>query len=627
MHEPAAQLERGPSGSSSHRSAPSIDTYASGFADGITAEFPAPPTEIPTTPVVGTPTRSTFRAPTPTGSHHSASTPTRTNFSTPTPTRALFAFASNTSAATPPGTPRRDRFAELRTRIQPTVGPVPRNSLVLGAGRDVSTAPGSSPLAENQVERNPDTEPPRSVVSALAFDKALPTDPWQGGESGEATNTSADNLFEGLLISTFPSAENDRPHIPPSRRGSVKSGTSAITYPPFAPPFHQSPPAPLPSPLPPIASSSAFKSPPTALSASNPNVDVEPVQRPPSISKRPSEDSDTVYSHTDHQQTSILRAVSMTGNGARAPVVVGYAPATLRHVPKGTSTVASVPPSAMSAVPSNPLSSAFRSDDYLDDSEGKKGQGSILPSPAGRDHLLYDNHSRRNGASNQSIRTTRSARSFVSSFFSRISHIHPSRLANWLPHDGRVLPHSPGSPGDSYPKRQTEIPMPDLHAGISPRLSRSYHRRHQSVDMSMAETSRSDGPLQPRHFDRPGRKSFPESHASADPGHEPSSAVRKRKAFLALGIVSLTTLLGLVVGLTLGLRRDSHTCPGNLTGADCDLGVSYFPAPKPTISLILCDRCHLRVHIVCKWSMRPTRTESRFIDAVPQHLVPIKLHP
>jgi hypothetical protein len=630
----------------------SVDTHASGIAESaasfnsfVTDEslslsrFPPPPTEIPTprgsqagTPLA-TPTRSAFNVTVLSRGHFDSYSPARSNFSVPSPTGSHFHSGTPTRSAfnaSPPVTPRQDRFSTGSRSTQSLLGAPERNASPSSSRGHALPAPTpSSPLSRHIPDTDVLYDEPASHPSTFSrvtsspetnrVQRPLPTPPTSGNVASPydwhegSSNIVVDNVEDKLLSTSFITrllASTDNFPETASQRERVKSITSIITYPPSSPyPSSSDSPFRPANPLPPSPSFQTYSTRPL------PNAHGELGTPLPTL-KRHSGDSETLYSHSDPPQASVIRTASTAKLGARGASVLGYAPATLRQVSRNSSAQASdsslVPPSIFSKGAGGNLPSAVGLEEEKYNYEPPLASSTV--GADGRDYLLP-----RTRMSTQSVRTDRSAGTFVSSLFSRLSHRHQvERVKNWF----RVKPlpsvpqraRSPVSADEAHRRRaETSMPLPDLlhRAGaLQDLLDRGIHP-HLSVD----------GKARPLSSASPGR--------SRDLPNTPTTEIvaRRKKVTLVAGLLIVLALAGIVVGLVVGLnnRESAPMCQGNLTGAACTLGQFICPL-HGSIPLILPPRCNLCLHIVDNWSMQRARPGIDFVDANAKFVISNELH-
>ena len=554
-----------------HRRENSLTTNASGLAESTLSNgdatslshFPAPPEEIPITPLrselgSASPARSAFRLPSPV-------TPTSGQFRAPSQGRMQPGSVGNDTegaSLVPPLKPKRRR------------GPV-------GGLRS------RSGLRENEE--------------------------WHEGSSKIVVDDEEERMLSTSFIINLLSSTEDITSVGSHSRSASKKytkslvtsdGTSAIsemTYPP--------PTGITRTRLPYVAGEVTSRPSPLKQQPRNTVIIPEPLHE----DGRSLAGSAAVFDGSDG---SIIRTASMTRElGARGASVVGFAPATLHRV-------SNTPPSELS----NSLYIPGHESLYsmpIPDEEEEEGQRVTIPayfehrpmstpySPAQSSSVGVRNPGRATGTIRHS-HSTRSQKSRFSGFASRLSAI-PS-IAGWF--GPKPLPRIPINSNltivaeANYRKEENALPLPELvhRAGTLEGMLEKGHNPHKSLNSTVTTgywgkdrdrvgrvTAVTPWGAQIEH-DRDGAATVgsvtrTRKRQSSDLNHQehifgqPDSpkfrhkpVTKRQKVLITVAIcVLLFFAIALGVGLGVGLSKKRHelsalpSCSGNVTGKACNL--------------------------------------------------------
>lgn len=566
-----------------HRRENSLTTNASGLAESTLSNgdatslshFPAPPEEIPITPL-------------------------RSEFDSASPARSAFGLS-------PPVTPTSRQFrAQSPGRGQPG-----------SARKDPEAASPISPLAPNR-QRGP-VKGPRSRIRE--------NDEWHEGSSKIVVDDAEERMLSTSFITNLLSSTEDITSVGSHTRSAPKKyaksfvtsdGTSAIsemTYPPPAG-FRRTPS--------PYVARGEDNSRPSPLKQQPQSTATTP--EPPGSFLTLDEDgrslvgSTATYDGNDPQGGSVIRTASMTRKlGARGASVVGFAPATLRRV---------------SNTPTNELSSSTHAPGHdslysmpTPDEEEEEEEGQRLTIPAHFEHRPISTpyspaqpssvgvrNSGRTGTTRHS-HSTRSQKSRFSGFVSRLSTM--PAVGGWF--GPKPLPRIPVNTNMTiaaeadYRKEDNALALPELvhRAGALEGMLEKGDHPHKSLNSTMTtgywgkgkdrEDTIADAPWEAQtEHDKDGAATVgsvsgfltrTRKRQSRDLNHQeqifgqPDSpkfrhkpVTKQQKVLIIVAICALLFAIVLGVGLGVGLGKKKHTlpalpsCSGNMTGKACNLG-------------------------------------------------------
>jgi len=606
------------------RRAPSTGTNASGIAVSIVdaeslAHFPQPPDEIPLTPLL----------------EHA-----------PSPSRSAY-------GGTPPVTPSRKHF-----RIQPPASDLSmpqRQSSQPGSWRGLhkstlNTSSGTRPaFAQNLNEPVPPVLPLKPVRRndnvADTLHPLTNTDEWHEGSSkiivGRAEERMLSTSFiTGLLSSTEEiTSSNEHPYnstsknYPPSyTTNDGVSDISELTYPPPPGPIQRAPSeadlldVSLPPRLHPHLDHSQSSQTPQSFLALD--ADGHSVAG-----------SNETFDRNEPYGGSVIRTASTIRKlGARGASVVGFMPATLRRVsltPSGPSSAAATTNSHLGkgheSISSMPSPDDEVNAQRLTIPDFHAGPSSTLYSPAQRSSLGVRNSDLRGPSAQpkvrQSIQSTKTTKSFVSSFIHRFSTV-PSTASrdsksvkdtviSWF--RLKPLPPLPAHHDISiaaeaeHRKVEDRLPLPELvnRADVLKNMLEKGHHPHnsfistltlskgrydidQNVSIASAPWQREPnegrggtgaevnitGFLSRTRKGDLGTTAREQGDAIPDSPKMKHMPLTTKRRMLVIGFIAAVILaLVLGIGLGMGLAKKKHThlnCPGNFTGNACNLGEYYF---------------------------------------------------
>jgi len=598
------------------RRAPSTGTNASGIAVSIVdaeslAHFPPPPDEIPLTPLLehaSSPSRSAFGGTPPV-------TPSRKHFRIQPP-------GSDLSMPQRQGSQPGSRKGLQKSALNVTSGPCP------AFARDpIPLVPPLKP-----VRRNDD------VVDILH--PLTNTDEWHEGSSkiivGRAEERMLSTSFiTGLLSSTEDIiSSNEHLHASTSRNyppsyttNDDMSDISELTYPPPPGPIRRAPSE---------ADLLDVSSPPRLHHHLNHSQSSEAPQSFLTLDAdgHSFAGSNGTFDENEPYGGSVIRTASTTRKlGARGASVVGFMPATLRRVsltPSGPSSAAATTNSHLGKGHES-ISSVPSPDDEINAQrltipDFHAGPSSMLYSPARRSSMGVRNSDLRGPSAQpkvrQSIQSTKTTKSFVSSFIHRFSTF-PSTASRdsrsvkdavigWF--RLKPLPPLPVHPDISiaveaeHRKVEDGLPLPDLvnRAGVLHSMLEKGHHPHNSFISTLTlSKGRHDidqgvpiasAPWQKESNEGRGgtgaevnitgflsrarkgdlgitaREQWSAIPDSPKRKHMPLTKKQRMIAIVCIAAVILILMLGIGLGMGLAKKHKLPDCPGNFTGNACDLG-------------------------------------------------------
>lgn len=596
----------------------SFNTYATGITEGslCLSQFPPPPMTVPSTASPTTerffpsPVRSTFTVtpragpgmdqgqPSPAQSTFTVTAPAQVSPSRgpaspiarselvlqqglPSPAQSTFTITSPTSIGTPP--PHPPTYAQ----------PLNRD---LSEGRSPSRGPGKTERLQNSDSR----ARPLSPTSLLRAGKLSPYD-WHEGSSILSVDPAEERMLSTsfiteLLSSTasfITSPSDGSPQaLRPSYQADVGSLVSELSYPPSL--RHHDP----------VARSSRFR--------------LGPVVPGEGLDSRTNGENDTIASYSYEGSADIIQP----GHGLiRKVSVPGMVPATLRQVASTASIPESLHPQSQvtcsSTAPLNPHPpSVFSS--IMD-----KIQPIDIQPPIGAPLYFTPERPLAQIQRRASAHSSRTVKSHVSSLISAAGQ-RTARAARATMEWMRIkpLPPVPTIPNISLSQEQEHrrmdgaVPLPQL-AERADRLTAmldSGHLPHDSVRSPSRFSSDKDLPLgvgasgvkvpsggrrrQSANFDGTPSNRPQSSPKSKSFLKRPISQRSKIKLFIGTALLALLTLIGIVVGVTVGHKHAySSSCPANRTGNTCSLGKLCAPLAYNLIGLLTKRRLDVCLHL------------------------------
>ncbi|CAL1695502.1 unnamed protein product [Somion occarium] len=569
-----------------HRSRPSLTTNASGltFNTVTTTEglsrlslFPPPPVGVPISPFEAS-LDFTANA----GSSYLATPP-----DTP---KAHTRMVDVVDVESPPSPHRADSISSAGTALSSSTG---RPAFI--GRRQLPSPPGSSPLLT----------PTYPTFSSVGAASQLPTPhDWHDGSSSIGLDGYADRMLSTQFLTELLTSDTQdhgealprykRDPYEASVISDMFSAESVVTYPPrrvFPDSIPRTPQ------FPPHAPNSDISRSPTVLSG--PSLLSVPSQSHENTAGRstPTSDqafqSDTGHSYTGSSDPSVIQNATYTQVGA-----VGVAVASTRSM----STTA---PSLHSMNSTTPLVKQFPRRETIQEDDREDDYSPGPSTPGGR-----QKRERR-----QSAYSSKTSKSYVSSFVSRLSHSTGGErrslkaAAQWF--RKKPLPPVPRLPDLSlvqeveHRKAEAALPLPDLlnRARTLQQMLDRGHRPYQSqsnISFSRGMGTESEATAGVENFyvgevrnsgavaagfmhSAHGRRTRSQDLRQSQWGVPPDTPPSRSKGFVLSGKKKLWIIIGAViavaviviavaVGVTVGKKKASGpVCTGNLTGAACSL--------------------------------------------------------
>ena len=595
---------------SRHRAMASQDSQRSGIAASAISfggeslrlsQFPPPPTEIPTTP-------------------------SRSEFAMHTPTRANFSPRD-----TPPGTPQRGLPHQLPShRMDPPTSvisrplPLPERSRSRGRASNASSPQGSTrsrPLPRHPLQANASTHPPHATPT-----RQPSSSDWQEGASSVDLDPDEDRLLSTSFITSLLSStelNGNRSYSPISFRtmtlppSHVSDALSCISDSSYLPPSRLtgSPSSGhplLPAQLPPSCHVPNHKPshplrPPPSSYPPIPSEVVNPTGRPSSV------DSVTLHSALGHEPLFTARNASIS-RGYRASGVTMVGAASTKLQAHDGEEENSKPQASEADLLSDVRAGQELTGPFGNDSENSHAAPSSMlfspalpPTPGFHPRPLRDRS--RKASMRESQYSTRTTKSYVSSFISRVSAVASghsvalrsafrSRTVKPLP-PIPTLPHLSVAAEAERRRLEEGLPMPQLvnRADTLAKMLEKGDYPHDRLDPARQEKlgveslydnegsdRRASYAEQARNF--PSRDRKPKRRrlfAIASSFNITPHRCRRyftsktpRTIIAVCGLALILIVVAVAVGVTVTKKRRSPrlTCAGNITGASCNLSKS-----------------------------------------------------
>jgi hypothetical protein len=626
-----------------HRSGASLDTNASGisFNTLVTKQlpkFPQPPSEIPPSPLgteFGTPLTTPIR------SHFNATpplTPRRKGFQNDfrLPTTSIGSSSSPNTIRQGCGdsdivsnvshmvmtSSHESKGADSRPSISSIVRPEGKGSPKTNHPSPLAShspqnavSPLPSPKTSPPIPRlpsKPSRRPPAlKLVPKGAASRPLPAysspvaspHDWHEGSSGIVVDANEDRMLSTSFITELlTSTQNifEESSLPYTREQQPNSGSSfpETTFPslPFPSTIEQTP-APPSAPTLPSQHSEDDRAPLTYPLSNLSRSSSSAAHCPPS-------DSEIPQLRPEDEQPSIVRAVSTSKSAVRGVSVVGYASATLHRLPGASNSQLSLNNS--SQVASSLLTDQLKPREPNTVFNHYPGQKMTAPfvndpapatyspafPPAAEVNTQFRDGERTHRSARQSIHSTRSTKSYVSSLISRISHAPAAVLHRFRP---KPLPPLPVQTSISiiaqsgHQKVESIVTLPaqvDSPGTFSEMSERGFQTQDSLLQLreykggyseSMGATGRMKESWQ-HHGSKLSRRVPNPERWNTIPDvpkiHDSRMAKKKKRILFAIAILVVIVVVAVTLGVVFGTREEHRArgCRENFTGAACTLG-------------------------------------------------------